>query len=130
MKRTTCFDVFGQCVRAIQQGELIKSESEKDKEFHFQNWFGLRLKQLRIHFDEPGRNTYPDFRLVKFTEGYEVKGLKWPGRDTTYDSNMTQTVRSQPAIIMGVRFSMLWQVSSRPHALSKTTTWSQAVSSR
>ena len=27
------------------------------------------------------------FVCVKFTEGYEVKGLKWPGRDSTYDSN-------------------------------------------
>jgi len=85
--KTTCFDVFDQCVKAIQAGELIKLESEKDKEFHFQNWFRSRLKKLRLNFDEPGRNTYPDFRLVKFTEGYEVKGLKWPGRDSTYDSN-------------------------------------------
>ena len=30
---------------------------------------------------------YPDFRLVKLAEGYEVKGLKWPGRESTYDSN-------------------------------------------
>lgn len=87
MKNTTCFDVFEQCMKAIQAGELIESESEKDKEFHFQNWFKTRLGKLRLNFDEPGRNTYPDFRLVKFTEGYEVKGLKWPGRDSTYDSN-------------------------------------------
>ena len=87
MTKTTCFDVFDRCVNAIQAGELIKLESEKNKEFHFQNWFRARLKKLRMNFDEPGRNTYPDFRLVKFTEGYEVKGLKWPGRDSTYDSN-------------------------------------------
>ena len=73
-------------MKAIQAGELIKLESEKDKEFHFQNWFRSRLKKLRLNFDEPGRNTYPDFRLVKFTEGYEVKELKWPGRDSTYPS--------------------------------------------
>lgn len=71
----------------MQAGDLITSESEKDKEFHFQNWFNSRLKRLGLNFDAPGRNTYPDFRLVKFTEGYEVKGLKWPGRDSTYDSN-------------------------------------------
>jgi hypothetical protein len=85
--KTICFNVFEQCVKAIQNGELIESESEKDKEFHFQNWFKSRLRRLGLNFDEPGRNTYPDFRLVKFTEGYEVKGLKWPGRDSTYDSN-------------------------------------------
>lgn len=72
---------------AIQAGELIESESEKDKEFHFQNWFKSRLEKLALNFDELGRNTYPDFRLVQFAEGYEVKGVKWPGRDTTYDSN-------------------------------------------
>jgi len=87
VKNTTCFDVFEQCMKAIQSGELIESESEKDKEFHFQNWFKTRLEKLHLNFDEPGRNTYPDFRLVNFTEGYEVKGLKWPGRDSTYDSN-------------------------------------------
>jgi hypothetical protein len=72
---------------AVQVGELIETESDKDKEFHFQNWFKARLEALGLNFDEPGRNTYPDFRLVKFTEGYEVKGLKWPGREASYDSN-------------------------------------------
>lgn len=87
MKKTTCFDVFEQCVNAIQFGELIKLESEKDKEFHFQNWFRSRLESIDLNFDMPGRNSYPDFRLVKLAEGYEVKGLKWPGRESTYDSN-------------------------------------------
>lgn len=87
MTKTTCFAVFEQCVKAVQAGELIESESEKDKEFHFQNWVRARLEALALDFDEPGRNTYPDFRLVKFAEGYEVKGLKWPGRDASYDSN-------------------------------------------
>jgi hypothetical protein len=87
MTETTCFDVFEQCVKAVHAGELIESESEKDKEFHFQNWVKARLEALSLNFDEPGRNTYPDFRLVRFTEGYEVKGLKWPGRDASYDSN-------------------------------------------
>jgi hypothetical protein len=87
MTKTTCFDVFEQCVEAVQAGELIESESEKDKEFHFQNWVKARLEALSLNFDEPGRNTYPDFRLVKFSEGYEVKGVKWPGRDASYDSN-------------------------------------------
>ena len=34
-----------------------------------------------------GRNSYPDYRIVPLTEGYEVKGLAYPGRWTTYDSN-------------------------------------------
>lgn len=84
---STCFDVFEQCVLAIQAGELIESLSPKDKEFHFQNWFRKRLKQLALHFDDSGRNKYPDFCLVEFAEGYEIKGLAWPGRERDYDSN-------------------------------------------
>lgn len=87
MTRTTCFDVFEQCVLAVQAGELIESVSAKDKEFHFQNWFQKRLQKLTIHFEGSGRNTYPDFSLVEFTEGYEIKGLAWPGRERDYDSN-------------------------------------------
>ena len=43
MTKTTCFDVFEQCVLAVKAAELIESVSAKDKEFHFQNWFGKRL---------------------------------------------------------------------------------------
>jgi hypothetical protein len=84
---TTCFDIFEQCVLAVQAGELIELVSAKDKEFHFQNWFHKRLERISIHFENPGRNTYPDFCLVEYPEGYEVKGLAWPGRERNYDSN-------------------------------------------
>jgi hypothetical protein len=87
MTKTTCFDVFEQCVQSVQAGELIESVSAKDKEFHFQNWFQKRLQSLSIHFEGSGRNTYPDFCLVEYTEGYEIKGLAWPGRERDYDSN-------------------------------------------
>lgn len=84
---STGYDIFAECVRAIDSGELIQAVSAKDKEFHFQNWFQKRLEHLQLDYDEPGRNTYPDFRLVKYPEGYEVKGLAVPGRDRNYDSN-------------------------------------------
>lgn len=87
VKETTCFDAFEECVQAVQAGELIESISAKDKEFHFQNWFQKRLEALRIHFEGSGRNTYPDFSLVEYPEGYEIKGLAWPGRERDYDSN-------------------------------------------
>ncbi len=87
MTKTTCFDVFEQCALAVHSGELIESVSAKDKEFHFQNWFQKRLQKLSIHFEGSGRNTYPDFCLVEYAEGYEVKGLAWPGRERDYDSN-------------------------------------------
>ena len=84
---TTCFDVFETCVAAVTAGELIESVSAKDKEFHFQNWFQKRLNQLPLHYEGSGRNTYPDFSIVEITEGYEIKGLAWPGRERDYDSN-------------------------------------------
>jgi hypothetical protein len=40
-----------------------------------------------LHFEVGGRNTYPDFRMVATTEGYELKGLAYPGRDANFDSN-------------------------------------------
>jgi hypothetical protein len=79
--------IFKLCVQAIVSGELIRREGAKDKEFHFQNWFSARLRALGVQFDEPGRNTYPDFRLVEHTEGYEIKGLAYPGREADYDCN-------------------------------------------
>ena len=87
MLKTTCFDVFRECVLAVQAGELIESVSSKDKEFHFQNWFKARLEKVPVHFENSGRNTYPDFCLVEVPEGYEIKGLAWPGRERDYDSN-------------------------------------------
>jgi len=82
-----CLDIYAECVHAIENGELIESVSSKDKEFHFQNWFQKRLEKLRIQYETSGRNTYPDFRIVKTTEGFELKGLAWPGREKNYDCN-------------------------------------------
>ncbi|MFI5717814.1 hypothetical protein [Nocardia sp. NPDC051750] len=79
--------VFLECERARADGDLVKRVSARDKEFHFQNWVQARLEACTLAYDEPGRNTYPDFRLVHHPEGYEVKGLEFPGRDATYDSN-------------------------------------------
>ena len=75
------------CVAAIRDDVLIEREGRRDKEFHFQNWFGDRLGSTGEAYDEPGRNTYPDFRMVRHTEGYELKGLAYPGRDASYDCN-------------------------------------------
>jgi hypothetical protein len=80
-------DIFKSCVESIRKGELIEREGVNDKEFHFQNWFKRRLASMRLNFDQPGRNSYPDFRLVNSPEGYELKGLAYPGRDASYDCN-------------------------------------------
>ena len=65
----------------------LRALSRQDKEFHFQNWVSDRLAQTRLHFETGGRNSYPDFRVVNFAEGYEVKGLAYSGREDTYDCN-------------------------------------------
>jgi len=81
------FSVFKCCATAIHTTKLIQRVSRQDKEFHFQNWFRSRLKETRLNFETGGRNTYPDFRMVSSTEGYEVKGLAYPGREANYDCN-------------------------------------------
>ena len=80
-------DVFKVCVEAILAGELIHRVSSTDKEFHFQHWFKARLEHAGQNFEIGGRNSYPDFRMVATTNGYEPKGLAYPGRDASFDSN-------------------------------------------
>jgi hypothetical protein len=79
--------IFQHCVQAIRNGSLIERVSEMDKEYHFQNWFQTRLDEIGLLFDPVGRNTYPDFRMVETTEGYELKCLAYPGRYADFDSN-------------------------------------------
>ena len=106
-KETTCFDLFRECVKAIHDGELIVQESQKDKEFHFQNWCQARLSNINLHFEGTGRNIYPDFCLVEKPEGYEIKGLAFPGREKDYDL----TVMFRLAYIRSTYFLCLWKVS-------------------
>lgn len=86
-ERTAVEEIFLECERARAEGELIQRVSASDKEYHFQNWVEARIQACVLAYDEPGRNTYPDFRLVNQPEGYEVKGLEFPGREADYDSN-------------------------------------------
>jgi len=79
--------IFKSCVKAIRDRVFIEREGRKDKEFHFQNWFKARLEAMGLDFDSPGRNSYPDFRLVHDAEGFELKGLAYPGREADYDCN-------------------------------------------
>ncbi len=83
----TVLAIFQRCVEAIKRGDLIERESAKDKEFHFQNWFKKRLAETTFNYEQGGRNSYPDFTIVQITDGYELKGLAYPGRDASFDSN-------------------------------------------
>jgi len=85
--KTRATDLFAACCEAIANGVLIKKESRQDKEFHFQNWLQDRIEDAGIQYDQAGRNSYPDFTSVNEPEGFEVKGLGWPGREASYDSN-------------------------------------------
>lgn len=84
---STCADVFVACCEAMHRATLIQRVSRSDKEFHFKNWVGERLDGAGFQHDSVGRNAYPHFTLVHHPEGYEVKGLRWPGREANYDSN-------------------------------------------
>jgi hypothetical protein len=84
---STVLSVFTQCVQAIRDSVFINRQSRQDKEFHFQNWVSERLKDTGLYYEAGGRNSYPDFRIVNSAEGYEVKGLAYPGREDNYDCN-------------------------------------------
>ncbi len=71
----------------MRRATLIQRVSRSDKEFHFQNWVAARLDDAGLQHDPIGRNSYPDFTLVHHPEGYEAKGLQWPGPEASYDSN-------------------------------------------
>lgn len=83
----TVLTVFRRCVEAINNQTFICRENAKDKEFHFQNWFKARLDEVGLNHEIGGRNSYPDFRMVRSADGYELKGLAYPGRDASFDSN-------------------------------------------
>ena len=57
-------EVFRKCYEAIRGGKLIHRESRRDKEYHFQDWFRERLEEVGENFDEPARNSYPDFKMA------------------------------------------------------------------
>lgn len=80
-------DLFIACAQARDASILIRKVSKSDKEFHFQNWVEARIDEAGLSHDSAGRNSYPDFTLVHHPEGYEVKGLAFPGREATYDAN-------------------------------------------
>ncbi len=85
--QTSVYDFYRRIVAARDANRFIRRENRSDKEFHFQNWVKARLEETGLHFQQGGRNTYPDFSMVEVTEGYEVKGLAYPGRVTDFDSN-------------------------------------------
>lgn len=80
-------DLFLECVDAIRNHVLIHRTSNRDKEFALQDWFEDRLTGLGHHFDRPRRNKYPDYTMVNFLEGFEVKGVTYGTRSTNFDCN-------------------------------------------
>jgi hypothetical protein len=97
----TVLSIFKHCVEAIRAGSLIERVSKTDKEYHFQNWFMMRLGETGLNFEIGGRNSYPDFRMVATTEGYELKGLAYPGRDDRASTTGARSTTSSGAIRRG-----------------------------
>src|SRR2546425_11393854 len=85
--QTSVYELFRRMVLAQANKLFIRRESSSDKEFHFQNWVKRRLDETGMLHEQGGRNSYPDFRMVHQAEGYEIKGLAYPGRWINFDSN-------------------------------------------
>jgi hypothetical protein len=85
--QTVVYDLFRRIIQARDNNVFIERVSASDKEFHFQNWVKSRLDETGFNNEQGGRNSYPDFRLVQVSEGYEIKGLAYPGRWINFDSN-------------------------------------------
>jgi hypothetical protein len=80
--------LFLSCERAVTRGVLIERSSRREKEFAVQHWIRDRLDEAGIGYVENGRNKYPDFLLEgEPSEGIEIKGLAFPGREVDFDAN-------------------------------------------
>jgi hypothetical protein len=80
--------IFLACDYSVRNAVSIGRRSSRDKEYHVQDWFKHRLEGERINFDEPSRNSYPDFRIVNSPLGFELKGTS-----KNSDSSGTQPLR-------------------------------------
>lgn len=81
-------DLFLSCEEAVARGVLIERASRREKEFAVQHWVRDRLDDAGIGYVESGRNAYPDFLVDgEPPEGFEVKGLAFPGREVDFDAN-------------------------------------------
>ncbi len=81
-------ELFLFCEEAVARGVLIERTSRREKEFAVQHWVRDRLDETGIGYVESGRNVYPDFLLEgEPLEGFEVKGLAYPGREADFDAN-------------------------------------------
>ena len=125
MTQTLVFDVFSRCVEAITSGQLITRESRRDKEYHFQDWFIRRLREIGENFDEAGRNTYPDFTLVDHIQ--RVMSLRhWLIRGEKPIT--TLTARCLPDFTMGARSFMSSGATQRERTTrTQWLIWSSAT---
>lgn len=84
--QSKCIELFIACDTAIDRADLMTKRSAGDKEYFFQDWFQRRLEEVTPNWEQAGRNAYPDFVITDYPEGFELKGLAYPGRKT-FDSN-------------------------------------------
>src|SRR3989304_8434458 len=61
---TNAVNIFLKMVDAVRRGVTMKPRSANDKEYFARDWFADRLKEVRITFQQQGRNSYPHFPLT------------------------------------------------------------------
>jgi hypothetical protein len=94
---TLCNAVF-KGLAARWRDTPMMPRSANDKEYFAQDWFAARLDDLRIPYEQQGRNSYPDFFLGEAgvgVEGYELKSLAFTnGRPARHDIDFNSTIPS------------------------------------
>jgi hypothetical protein len=105
---THSVQIFVEIVRAVRAGLPLKPRSANNKEYFAQDWFIDRLKATGLHYQQQGRNSYPDFWAYDDTlqEGYESKSLAFvpptprqakqglPGKPARKDIDFNSTIPS------------------------------------
>lgn len=86
---SSAWEILRQCEAAVN-AEVRTQRQGRDKEFHFQDWVGDRIKSANYSYPaREKRNTFPDFPIDGLDEAYEVKGITEGSRERDFDSNST-----------------------------------------
>jgi hypothetical protein len=82
-------EVFLACDQAVGNGVSLRPPDPGQSGSPFQNWFEDSLRHAGLRNRRLGKNSWPDFVLEDFDEGYELKGLivGKGGRWRDFDAN-------------------------------------------
>ena len=71
----------------FRRANLLNPSARKTKNFIFKTGFRNASSIWDCFLTVKGEIPIADFSLVEYTEGFEIKGLAWPGRERDYDLN-------------------------------------------